>query len=1043
MRTYRLIAIAVAAALSVIAAAAQDLILDGTVVDEKGEPLIGAAVMISGSSKGEITDMDGKFSIWLDKKGTTLVVSYIGYQTKEFKYMGQNNITIKLEPDENMLAETVVVGYGYMKKSDLTGAVSSVSSDKIEGYRSSSIAGALSGQIAGVQITQTDGAPGSEFVVNIRGVGTLTGDSSPLYIVDGFQVDDISFLASGDIESTEVLKDASASAIYGSRAANGVVLITTKSGASGKPTVSYNGAASFRQISKFLDVMKPYDFVKLQGEINPSYLTSYIHEAEPEPGEYFRFRTLDDYKDGYTGIDWQQVCFRPTWSQDHSVAIQGGNDQTQYNASFSYYDENGIFVNSGFRKYTGKARIKQKITKNLTFDGSFNYAQTRKSGVGTTGDNGRFNMLAQIISARPTGGNRLTDEQLLSSAIDPEIEENDSNLAQVNPKMQSESVNNVKRSDVWSVNGSLSWEIVKGLTFRTAASYSNTFTRNDVFYGQNSKEAYRNGKTPFGQSQNGKDVRWVNSNYLTWKQKIKKHSYDVMVGQEWSGRSNEWIYGQAMDFPYDYFGNNNLGLGATPSKVDSYYASNHLLSFFARGNYNYANRYLITATVRADGSTVFSPRHKWGFFPSFSAAWRINNEPWMKDVPVVSNLKLRAGWGTVGNDRIANYLSMNLYTNDKMGIGTSQITVFNSKQLANTDLRWEGSSTLNIGLDLGLWKDRLTLTVDAYDKTTKDLLLAQQLAYVTGFGSQMQNIGKIRNRGLELTLNTTNIDKKNFLWQSSFNISFMKNTLVSLADGTDYVQARSGFDSNFTSNDYIAMVGQSLGLIYGYEFDGLYQVDDFYTTPGGELSLKPGVVNNPAYNKGAQPGYVKYKDVNGDGVISTDDRTVIGCALPKFYGGFTNTFAFYGVDLSFMLQFNYGNQVYNATRLYATQTRKSRANMLAEAANRWSQTNANNSVPVFDGYVPNDVYSRFIEDGSFLRLKNLTLGYTLPSDLTKKARIKKIRVYVSGQNLFIVSNYSGYDPEVSTAGNNPMTPGLDWGAYPKSRIVTAGLEIQF
>ena len=415
----------------------------------------------------------------------------------------------------------------------------------------------------------------------------------------------------------------------------------------------------------------------------------------------------------------------------------------------------------------------------------------------------------------------------------------------------------------------------------------------------------------------------------------------------------------------------------------------------------------------------------------------------MKNVSWISNLKLRAGWGTVGNDRIANYLSLDLYTPEKYGIGTTMVSVLTPKQLRNSNLKWEGSSTVNLGLDFGFLKDRISLSVDLFDKNTKDLLLAQQLAHATGFSSQMQNIGKIRNRGLEITFNSTKIDRKNFLWQTNVTISFIENKLVSLADGTDYVQARSGFDSNFTANDYIAIVGQSLGLIYGYEWDGLYQADDFVVTPGGEYILKEGVVNNPGYTKGIRPGYVKYVDQNGDGKITTDDRTVIGNALPKWYGGITNTFSFYGVDFSFMFQYNYGNDVYNATRVFATQSRRGRVNMLAEVADRWRPDNANNTVPVYDGYVTNDIYSRFVEDGSFLRLKNVTLGYTLPSKLTKKAKISKVRVYASGQNLFCISNYSGFDPEVSTAGSNPMTPGLDWGAYPKSRIFTVGLDIQF
>ena len=1025
-----------------INAFAQDLALKGTVLDENGQPLIGAGVMVRGTNNGEVTDMDGKFTLWLSKKGVDILVQYIGYKTSEFRYNGQDNITIRLEPDTELLEETVVVGYGTMKKSDLTGSVASVASEAIEGYKAGSVANALGGQIAGVQITSTDGTPGASVNINIRGVGTLNGDSSPLFIVDGFQVDNIDWLSNADIESIEVLKDASSAAIYGSRAANGVLMVTTKSGKESKPMISYNGSASYRTISKKLDVLSPYEFVKLQTEVNPEYAKTYYKEGNDENGVPYRYQSLEDYKD-QKGVIWQDETFNPTWSQDHSVSITGGSPESQYSALFSHYDEEGIFNNSGFTKTTAKLRFKQKIWRNVTMDATVNYAQTNKKGAGTTADNGRFNMLAQILSARPTGGLRLTDQELLEEAIDPEMEESGESLAQVNPVKQTQSVTNTKRAEMWSGNVSLSWEIVKGLTFRSAATYNNTVTRTDVFYGDGSKEAYRNGKSPYGQSQFNRDVRWVNFNHLTWKQKIKKHSYDVMIGHEVSSKSTEYLLGQAMDFPFDNLGNDNLGLGATPSKVNSYYASNSLLSFFARANYNYANRYLFTATMRADGSTVFSAKNKWGYFPSFSAAWRIDNEKFMKNVPWISTLKLRAGWGIVGNDRIANYLSLDLYTPEKYGIGTTTTTVLTPKQLKNSNLKWEGSSTINLGVDFGFFKDRLSFSVDMFDKNTKDLLLAQQLAHATGFSTQMQNIGKIRNRGIEISFNSTNIDTRNFLWQTSFNISFIENKLVSLADGTDYVQARSGFDSNFTANDYIAIVGQSLGLIYGYEWDGLYQADDFTVTPDGQYILKPGVVDNPNYTTGVKPGVVKYVDQTGDGKITTADRTVIGNALPKWYGGITNTFSFYGVDFSFMFQYNYGNDIYNATRVFATQSRRGRVNMLAEVADRWTPTNANNTVPKYDGYVTNDIYSRFVEDGSFLRLKNVTLGYTFPSKLTKKAKISKIRIYASGQNLFCLSNYSGYDPEVSTAGSNPMTPGLDWGAYPKSRIFTMGLDIQF
>lgn len=1016
--------------------------LKGTVVDEADMPLIGATVAVEGTSGGTITDIDGNFSIKV-KKGAVIKFSYVGYKDRKLTYQGQNNVTVKLEPDAKVIDEVVVVGYSSMKKTDLTGSIASVAAEDLQGFKSSSVAGALAGQVAGVQVIQSDGAPGSGFSINIRGVGTLTGDNSPLYIVDGFQVDDISYLSDADIESMQILKDASSAAIYGSRAANGVVLITTRQGKESKPIINYKGSASHRNIANKLHLLSPYEFVKLQVENNADFAGTYYKEGNDENGNPYRYQSLDDYI-GVGGVDWQDETFNPTWSQDHNITITGGNDKSKYAGTFSRYDEEGIFNNSGFDRTTMKFRFDQKVSKNVSFNATFNYAQTNRRGQGTSADNGRFNMLAQIISARPTAGLRMTDEELLNSAIDPAILEEGGSIAQVNPVIQTQSVTNKKRAEMWSANASLSWEIIKGLTFKTAGTYNTTNTRNDVFYKDGSKEAYRNGQRPFGYSQMIRDMRWVNSNTLTWRQKIKKHNYTVMLGHEVSNRSQEWLKGQSMDFPIYNNENNNLGMGATPSEVSSSYYKNKLLSFFAQTTYNYADRYLLTATIRADGSTVFSPKNKWGYFPSFSTAWRLSEEEFMKDIEWISNAKVRFGWGLVGNDRISNYLSMDLYTNGKYGQGNSTVTTLNPKQLQNANLKWEASSTVNLGIDLGFLENRLNVTADFFIKNTKDLLLSQSLAHFTGFDSQMQNIGKIQNRGIELSLTSTNIQKKNFTWDTNFNISFIRNELKSLASGVDEMFAHSGFDtSNFTQYDYIARVGESLGLIYGYEFDGIYQASDFYTTPSGDYVLKEGITNNVRYNNGKLvPGAVKYKDQDGDGVITTNDRTIIGHTLPKWYGGITNNFTFYGVDFSFMFQFNYGNDVYNATRLYATQTHTSRRNFLAEVADRWTPTNASNSVPSVKGYITGDVYSRFVEDGSFLRLKNITLGYTIPQKWTKKFYVQKLRVYASGQNLLCFDNYSGYDPEVNSK-NSPMTPGLDWGAYPKSRIYTVGIDIQF
>lgn len=1027
------------------AVAAQNKIT-GTVVDESGQPVIGANVVVKGTTQGASTDVKGNYSLSV-KKGDVLSISYLGYTTQEVTVDARSVIDIVLQPDQNVLDEVVVVGYGTQKRGDLTGSISSVSSKSIEGFKSGSVMEALGGQVAGVQITSTDGTPGAGFDIKVRGVGSVNGETTPLYIVDGFQVDNIDYLSNKDIESVDVLKDASSAAIYGSRAANGVVIVTTKSGKKGRPVVTYNGSASYRQISKTLDLLSPYEFVRLQTEAWPDkYGSTYFKAGNDENGIPYRYQTLDDYV-GVGGVDWQSETFRPTWSQDHNVSISGGSDRTKYSFSFSDFLENGIFTNSAFNKITAKMRVNHKVSKWLTVDATVNYANTDKRGMGTSGDNGRFNMLAQILRARPTAGLRMTDEELLGSAIDPLELESSESLAQVNPIKQAESVVNTTKTEMWSGNVALNFTLGKGWTFKTAGTYNTTNTRLYKFFQNGSKEAYRNGQTPFGSTRMSRRVRWTNYNYLTYNYKQKRgHAFDVMLGQETSYSGNEWLEGQVTDFPFDNLTNNNLGLGATPSSVTSSRDKNLLVSFFAQGHYSYKDRYLFSATVRADGSTVFSKKHKWGYFPAFSGAWRISEENFMKHQKIVSNLKLRLSWGMVGNDRIANYLSMDLYSQAKYGYGSNLVTVLVPKQLPNEDLRWEASQSTNLGIDVGLFNSRLNVTADFFIKDTKDLLMAANKAYVSGFSSQWQNVGKIRNSGIELAINSTNIvTRSGFRWTTDFNISFIRNELRALADGATEMYTSASWNSDYSSYDYVARVGESLGLIYGYEFDGVYQSSDFNVNAAtGEMTLKPGIADITDHaGTPVKPGMVKYKDIDGDGVITTADRTVIGNGTPKWFGGITNSFYFKGVDLSFMFQFNYGNDVYNATRVYANQSQDERANLLAEVADRWSSTNASNSVPAQNGYVKNEIYSRFIEDGSFLRLKNLTVGYTLPEAWTRKFFVQKLRVYFSAQNLFVVTGYSGYDPEVSMRATNPMTPSLDWGAYPKSKVFTCGLDLTF
>lgn len=1034
----RLMTALICVLLSFSAIAQKRLTVTGVVSDENGAPLTGAGVMIEGTLKGTVTDIDGKYSIEA-ATGTVLIYNFIGYKNHSVIVRDNSVINVSLEPDRNILDEVVVVGYGTMKKSDLTGSVSSVSSKAIEVFKTGHVMEALGGQIAGVNITSTDGTPGGGFDIKIRGIGTVNGDSSPLYIVDGFEVESISFLANQDIAKIDVLKDASASAIYGARAANGVVLVTTKSGRVGRPEVTYNGSASYRTLSKQLEVLDPYEFVKLQLELNPTrYGTRYFNVGEDSKGQPYKYQSMDDYL-GVTGVRWQEEAFRPTWSQNHDISVRGGSKDSQYNILFSHFDEDGLFKANTYKKNTARIKFTQNIFKWLRFDTSVNYTNRKTTGIGTGGST-----LSNILQYRPVGGLYTSDYQLRYNAVDPMLEEVGlSNSNYFNPILNSETVDQVTRIDQWFANGSLTFQLAKGLTFKTSGSFSTDVRRSDTFYSDESANASR-GSGAYGGSNISRTLKWSNSNVLTYAKTFnEKHVTNFTLGHETTYNMVENLYGESKEFPLDNLGTDNLGLGAVPSSVTSNKSDSRRLSFFARAFYNYDQRYMITATVRADASTVFAASNKWGFFPSFAGAWNIANEPFLKDVEWIDNLKLRAGWGTVGNDRISNYLSLDLYTSLKYGVGGKQVTVLQPSQLSNKDLKWEGSTTTNLGLDLGFFKSRLNITLDAFLKDSKDLLLAQNLAYVTGFGSQWQNVGKVRNKGIELTVNSVNFNKKNFFWSTDFNISFIKNTLVALQDGTDYILSRSGFNSNFSSYDYIAMVGESLGNMYGYVFDGIYQSDDFNVYADGTMHLKPGIVDISEHaGEAVKPGFVKYKDLDGDGIITTEDRQIIGNGQPDWFGGITNSFQFYGVDFSFMFQFCVGNDVYNAQRMFSTQSRLEMQNNLAEVKDRWTATNASNLVPSAKGYVAYDVYSRFIEDGSFLRLKNITLGYTIPERLTRKIFVSKLRLYATASNLFLLTKYSGFDPEVNMKSSNLM-PSFDFGAYPKNKTFTFGVELNF
>ena len=1008
--------------------------VSGTVTDESGEPLIGVAVVEQGTVNGVLTDENGKYTISV-AKAATLLFDYMGFAQVVQPVAGKTVVDAKLVEDTTFLDEAVVVGYGTMKRSDLTGSVSSVSSKSLENFKTGNVLDALGGQVAGVNITTADGTPGSGFNIIVRGVSTVNGDSSPLYIVDGFEVENIDHIANQDIASIEILKDASAAAIYGARAANGVVLVTTKSGREARATVSYSGSASYRTLSKRLEVLEPYDFVRLQIERNSSNEVMYVRHGNDYNGNPYRFQSIDDYK-AVDGINWQDEAFQNTWSQNHDVSLSGGTKTTKYTVSFSHFDEDGIFINSGYIKNAARVKINQKVRDWLTLDFNMSYTNQNKYGLGTGGS-----VLRNILVYRPTGGINVTDEELLYSSSDPGVDNSYNN--HYNPLVATRKADLDTKTNTWVANGSLTFQLYKGLTLKSSGSYTQVFVRDNYFYYDGSEQAARSGG-PYGQSTITLRNNWSVNNVLTYNTTIdKKHKITAMAGQEYLFSGSEFLRGQAKEFALEDLGVDKLNAGDVASLVETSRQDKRRLSFFARGFYSYMDRYMFTATFRADASSVFARGNRWGFFPSFAGAWTASNEPWLKDVSWLDNLKLRVGYGTVGNDRISSYMTSDIYGVVKLGLGQSQTAALTLNSLSNPDLRWEGSTTLNFGLDFSVFKGRVGLTVDAFQKDTKDLLLQQNLSYISGWESQWQNIGKIRNKGLEISLKTINVDKKNFSWSTDFNISFIDNELVSLLDGTDYMQVRSNFNSNNTNNDYIAVVGEPLGNMYGFVFDGVYQYSDFVVTPDGDMSLKKGVPD-PTSHLGQKPypGFVKYKDINGDGKINTADRTIIGNGYADWYGGMTNTFHFLGFDFSFLLQFSYGNDVYNITRYLTTKTTENSLNMLSEVLDRWSPYHASSKVPEVRGMTMHDIYSRFIEDGSFIRLKNVTLGYSLPSKLLSRIKVSKLRLYMSANNLYCLTRYSGYDPEVSVK-SSPLMPGLDYGAYPKNTAYTMGLEITF
>lgn len=1048
---------------------AQSLTVTGKVIDNEGLEVIGGTVTIKGvNGTGTVTDMNGQYTLRVnDASKDVLVFSFIGLQSMEVPVKNRTTIDVTMKTDNQLLEEVVVVGYATVKRKELTGSVSSVKSDELIKTPTADATQALAGRLAGVQIIQTDGQPGSEASIRVRGGISITQSNEPLYVIDGFPTEDgMASLDPADIESIDVLKDASATAIYGARGANGVVLITTKGGKSnddGKGTLTFDTYVGIRKLANPLKVLNAEEFVLADYE-RSLYLLNEEGMASWQR-RYGSFLEIGEHFHNRPGLDWlDETMGRTTWTQNYRIAFNGGNDRTKYSLSYSYNKDEGAMVHSGSDKHNFSINLNSKLNNRLTVNGRVTYDQRGIYGAGVAGNgtneggsntDARFNKMAQILQYRPTIGIKGSDKELLEGE-DPLLVDEQGNTMQ-NPLINAAEEKDNRRIRTFQANGGVTFQIMKPLTFRNSTGMRYSIQRRELFYGDQSIMGKRNGI--YGSIRNTEDGSFQTSNVLTYKQRFqKKHDVTAQLGQEYVHRWTSYVHTEVSDLPTDDFILDDIGLG-TPSASDSFVNDDdNLLSFFGRINYGYTDKYLISATLRADGSSKFSKSHKWGIFPAVSAAWRLGEEDFIKRLNIFSDLKFRIGYGLAGNNRIGSYNSLALFNSILTAMGSGLVPGYASSVIPNEDLKWEANKTFNVGFDFGFLEQRITVSPEFYINRSSDLLLNAKLPLSSGYETMTVNAGETKNVGIDLTINTQNIVSKNFKWNTTLTLSHNKNTVEALTgEQVQLYEAKFGYNQ---STHRIA-VGESLGQFYGYVTEGVYQVDDFnYDAATRKYTLKEGIA---AHRQDVQPGDWKFKNVDdSNNVIDANDMTVIGNATPKFYGGLNNNFTYKGFDLSVFFTFSYGNEVLNATKLVTTKVGRENYNTLdvMNSHRRWMTIDAQgnkltdpealaalNAGKNIASWHDNQeghkyIHSWAVEDASYLRLSNVTLGYTFPKQIVKRAGLSNVRLYATGNNLLIWTPYSGFDPEVSNM-RSPLTPGVDFGAYPRSRSFIFGINIAY
>ncbi len=1080
--TYRISLLIVGLLATVFAANAQEI--RGVVSDANGTPLTGVSVFVDGTTIGVSTGLDGDYTINVPSaKGKTLVFSMIGMASKEVVIGNSSTYNVVLEEDTTFLDETVVIGYATVKRRDLMGSVTSVDSKALTQMPVASVTEALSGRMAGVQVTATEGDPDAEIKIRVRGGGSITQDSSPLYIVDGFPVESISDIPASDIQSIDVLKDAFSTAIYGSRGANGVVLVTTKSGASGKVSVSYNAYYGQKSMANkdAIQVMDSYEFVKLQWELGAMRGNL---EDEYIPA-YGLWEDIDQYK-GLTGNDWvQQVFGRTGTTFNHNLSVSGSGDKVKWTASYSHIGDKAIMLSSNYKRDNLTFKTQYKPIKQLTFDVNARFSRTEVMGSGANSINDAGSNSG--TSARLKHAVQYTPIPVVGVTSDSDLAEDYGDNA---PPLQSVADNDRRRiRKNWTLNGAVTWHIIKNLNLKVEGGLDDYSQEDNNFYGLTT---YYVGNTatiknqPANLYKNYSRTKIRNTNTLNYNFSDlisdDRHKVDLLLGQEYIFTKSNNLSTTVEGFPTFFDSSmawNFMASGTAVASNNYYNADDKLRSFFGRANYDFDSKYSVSATVRADGSSKFAKGNQWGIFPSAAASWTISNEPWMETTSSwLDNMKLRYSFGTAGNNNIPSGVSSMTFSANSTTWLSNTDTYWTTTKVGgktimpNPDLTWETTLSHNIGLDLSFLKGRINATFELYHNTTKDLLIQFPTAG-SGYDYQYQNIGSTQNKGFEASLNFVIVEKKNFGLTFGGNISLNQNKVLSLG-GLDRIESESMWASTELGPDYVVLPGQPLGQMYGYQVEGRYSASEF-TYDGSKWVPNEGTVDASGLVGSSYfgPGSIKLKDISGkdgkpDGKIDANDKTVIGNALPLGTGGFNLSGFVYGIDFSANFNYVFGNNIYNANKIEFSHSRKyTKRNLLKSMSSdqRWTNidwtgeytgtagsliTDAavldqiNAGTTMWSPACQNAIFTDWaVEDGSFLRLSSATIGYTLPQKWTMKIKMQKLRFYVTGTNLFCLTKYSGYDPEVDTRRTTPLTPGVDYAAYPKSIGWVVGANITF